>query len=140
MKPPKTLDWGHGIYFGRAKMRNGKKYLEFLNSWGDEWGDEGWGRLGEDYFGTVNYKNVLFNIWTLIDKLKDMKKLYRDTKTDKQYIEGDDKVKRWLFNPVVLEAFDAMGVIDKNNAIKVDGISGIIGKPFVIADDEVKNI
>ena len=32
-----------------------------------------------------------------------------------------------------------MGVIEKENPIKVDGISGIIGKPFVIADDVIKN-
>ncbi len=57
-QPPKTPDWGHWIYAGRAKMINGKKYIGVLNSWGDTVGDKGWQWLSEDYFTTkVFYPN-----------------------------------------------------------------------------------
>lgn len=59
-------------------------------------------------------------------------KLYLDTKTNKQYIEGNDKVKRHLINTIVLEAFHYMGAIDKNTPLKVDGIDGIIGRPIAL--------
>ena len=90
-------------------------------------------RLALDYYMPYLMKIVL------IIKKKTMK-LYLDTGTGKQYIEGSDKVKRWLFNPIVLETFDAMGIIDKNNPERVDGITGIIGKPIAIIDDEIRNI
>jgi len=60
-QPPKTKEWGHFVYAGRAKMINGKKYIGIINSWGDDTGDNGWQWLGEDYFnsGHVRYG------WTL---------------------------------------------------------------------------
>ena len=85
VKPPEHLDWGHALYFGKAKTINGKKYLGFCNSWGTKWGDKGWGWLGQDYFGTVNYQNVLFNLWTLIDNINNNKIMLKVLKTiDKQ--------------------------------------------------------
>lgn len=48
-KPPTNPEWGHFVYFGRAKMINGKKYLGFKNSWGPTVGDKGWQYISEDY-------------------------------------------------------------------------------------------
>lgn len=73
-------------------------------------------------------------------KKETMKKLYLDTATSKQYIEGDDGVKRWIFNETALEAFHSMGIVDKNNPISVLAITGIVGKPIAIIDDDIKNI
>ena len=48
-KPPTAPEWGHFIYFGRAKMINGLKYIGFKNSWGPTVGEAGWQWIGEDY-------------------------------------------------------------------------------------------
>ncbi len=55
-KPDNTSDiWRHWVYAGKAKMINGKKYIGFLNSWGEGVGEHGWQWISEDYFvGTFN--------------------------------------------------------------------------------------
>lgn len=53
--------WGHWIFFVGAMLINGKKYLKFINSWSEDWGDMGFGYIGEDYLPWM------FNSITLID-------------------------------------------------------------------------
>lgn len=53
--------WGHWLFFVGAMKINGKKYLKFINSWSDQWGDAGFGYVGEDYLP------YMFNSITLID-------------------------------------------------------------------------
>lgn len=48
--PPTTVQWNHWVYAGKAKIINGKKYIGFLNSWGNSVGEKGWQWIGEDYF------------------------------------------------------------------------------------------
>lgn len=86
------------------------------------------------FFGYFNH-NPYF-----ISNKNDMLKLYLDTKTNKQYIEGIDNVKHWIFNLTILETFHSMGIVNKNTPISVNGISGIIGKPIAIIDDIIQNI
>jgi len=61
VKPPKTVEWGHAVYFTGAKLINGKKYIKFINSWSDKWGDNGFGYFAEDYLSNM------FSLWTLVD-------------------------------------------------------------------------
>lgn len=49
-KPPTYRQWGHFMYFGKARLRNGKKELGGLQSWGLDAGDKGWQWFGEDWF------------------------------------------------------------------------------------------
>lgn len=56
-------DWGHAIYCCGWKVINGVEYLEFVNSWGEEWGDNGFGYLPKSYIE----KGLVFNPITLID-------------------------------------------------------------------------
>ena len=42
-------EWAHFMYFGKAKMVNGKKMLGAINSWGPNVGDEGWQWFGEEW-------------------------------------------------------------------------------------------
>jgi hypothetical protein len=51
-KPPVHREWGHFVYCGKAKLINGKKYIGFLNSWGENCGNKGWQWFGEDYFNS----------------------------------------------------------------------------------------
>ena len=141
VKPPKTIKWGHGIYFGRARLINGKKYLGFLNSWSKNWGNDGWGWLDEDYFGTVKYKNILFNLWALLDikqtNKNNMLKIIGDKKTKQQYLLGKDNVLRWIFNTTLLEQIHSAGIADKNKVEWKDDLSRyIMGKPIAIIDDD----
>jgi peptidoglycan hydrolase-like protein with peptidoglycan-binding domain len=62
--PPEKLDntcWNHWLYFGKAKLINGKKYLGFLNSWGTSVGQNGWQWISEDYFNIG-----IFACWTMM--------------------------------------------------------------------------
>lgn len=47
-------EWGHAVPVVGARVRNGKKCLQFLNSWGTGWGENGYGYLNEDWFTTPN--------------------------------------------------------------------------------------
>ena len=61
--PPTSSDvWAHWVYAGKAKLINGKKYIGFLNSWGNEIGEKGWQYIGEEYF---NAKWGFFENWTM---------------------------------------------------------------------------
>lgn len=59
-KPPTKTEWRHWVYAGKAKKINGKKYIGFINSWGQDTGEDGWQYIGEEYI--LN----LFNVWTMI--------------------------------------------------------------------------
>jgi len=77
-KPPDQPNalWGHALYAGKVGIRDGKKYIGQLNSWGRACGENGWQCLGADYTdgemyldGTKTSKSgFLFNPWTLVDK------------------------------------------------------------------------
>lgn len=64
IKPPVSVEWGHAVYAKGWKFINGKEYLIIQNSWGKDWGDNGIGYIGRDYF--QNLDNVL-NPWTILD-------------------------------------------------------------------------
>jgi hypothetical protein len=63
--PPISVDnscWNHWVYVGKAKMINGKKYIGFLNSWGESTGEKGWQWITEDYV-----KNpFIWSTWTMV--------------------------------------------------------------------------
>ena len=85
--PPESVDdvkWAHAIYAGKAKMKNGKKYIGILNSWGNV-GDKGWQWLGEDYIN----KTFAFTGWTWSPDIKEIKdlELYADVEA---YIEANN--------------------------------------------------
>ena len=60
---PSQCNWGHGIFCTGWKVINGTEYLEFLNSWGVEWGENGYGYLPKSYIE----KGYVFNPITLVD-------------------------------------------------------------------------
>jgi hypothetical protein len=70
--PPKTQDFGHCTYFGKAKLINGVKRIALKNSGGDRIGENGWQWMGADYFG------YLKNIWTLRDLITNQENMIVD--------------------------------------------------------------
>lgn len=56
-------DWGHGVYCTGWKIINGVEHLEFINSWGEEWGENGYGYMPKAYIE----KGLVFDPITLID-------------------------------------------------------------------------
>ena len=59
--------WRHWVYVGGAFLKNGKKTLCILNSWGKNFGDDGWQFINEDYLlGRTKSGPNLFGAWTLV--------------------------------------------------------------------------
>ncbi len=56
-------DWGHCIFLIGWKIIEGKEYLEFCNSWGENWGDGGFGYMPKEYVEA----GLTFNPITLAD-------------------------------------------------------------------------
>jgi len=56
--------WAHAIYCTGVVKIDGKEYIEFVNSWGDKWGDNGFGYLPKEYVE----KGFIFNCWTIVDR------------------------------------------------------------------------
>lgn len=56
--------WGHFVFLtGFNIMINGHEYIEFVNSWGTAWGDNGFGYLPVEYFT----QGFGFNEWVVIE-------------------------------------------------------------------------
>lgn len=114
IRPPKQGEtgWQHAVYLGKARIRNGKKMIGLLNSWGEEAGEKGWQWFSEDYLPQM------FDLWTLMDNINqpnlNIMRLVGDKKTGKQFAVGSDKVAHWIFNVAALEQYHAAGIIDKN--------------------------
>lgn len=71
-KPPKKTDsdsWNHWVYLGKAKLIKGKKYLGFLNSWGNSVGDKGWQWISEEYF-KANFPKItgIWAVYTIVPR------------------------------------------------------------------------
>lgn len=73
-KIPKKHEWQHGVYAGKARIINGKKFIGFFNSYGKLCGKNGWQWIGEDYFNITFAYDAVFNCITLINKEIDEKK------------------------------------------------------------------
>jgi hypothetical protein len=66
-QPPEKDEWHHWLYAGKAIMRDGKKYIGVLNSWGDTIGQNGWQWISEDYFtAKVDGYPSIWNTWTIV--------------------------------------------------------------------------
>ncbi len=72
-KPPKSNynTWNHWVYVVGAQLIDGKKYLKFINSWGDDVGVDGFQYIGVEHVAWI------WSCWTLV---KDFP-LFKFTKT-----------------------------------------------------------
>jgi len=140
--PPSISDkiWGHAIYLVGYGIKEGKKYIKFINSWSEAWGDKGYGYLCEDYFTNGN----IFALWTLVDlpneDTNDMLSIIGDKSSGKQYVEGKDSKLHWIFNEIVLESFHEAGIVDKDVVQWKDNIQGHeISEPWAVVKSKTIN-
>jgi len=110
IKPPVSQNkWGHAVFFKAFGQDENGKYFDFINSWGEQWGREGVGRLYVDIYGIEN----MFSFWTITDqanikenimietiKLKDKPEIYAKSQTTNElyWIGGWDSYKVLLAN------------------------------------------
>jgi hypothetical protein len=112
--------WGHAIFGLGYRMRNGKKAIKFLNSWGAGWGEDGCGWLNEDYFASQR----VFPAWVLVDKSN-------ESSLDTMKWVIDNQKNQWLFTdkPVKL----AVSIPDEA-ALKELQANGLSGEPEPVAN------
>nr|MBC8307409.1 C1 family peptidase [Pelagibacterales bacterium] len=114
--PPKKRDWGHAIFLVGYGIKEGRKYIKFINSWSKDWGNAGYGYLTEDYFESGN----VFSLWTLVDLPNPldeefMYKRYIDSE-QVQFIVKDNDL-REIPDPSTLQLFMEMGWISPEEPI-----------------------
>ncbi|HSV94557.1 MAG TPA: hypothetical protein VLH94_01065, partial [Spirochaetia bacterium] len=94
-KPEPSLvgSWNHWVYAGKALTIGGKKYIGFINSWGESTGEKGWQYIGEDYIKN----DWVWSVWTMVYNFP----LFKFTKT----------LKFGMINSEVKELQKRLGVI-----------------------------
>lgn len=123
IKPTNSPKWAHCVYLVGACMRNGKKAIKFINSWGKDWGDNGYGYFYADSLGNM------FDIWTLVDKVnkpnQETMKIIGDASNQKDlYALGKDGKIRLIFNLEARDEYHDAGMIDKMAEFEWKDISG----------------
>ena len=109
---------GHCVYAEGFGEKDGKKFIHFINSYGEGSDWYLWeGKTDYKYYNANKYK--LYDITFLLDLPNppskiNMLKIIGDTRDKKQYIVGADKKLRHIFNSVILDDMNNAGVIDKN--------------------------
>lgn len=83
-----TTNWGHFVFLVGWVYRNGKLFFKFKNSWGKDWGDNGFGYLPVEYltqgFGqsewivTLLPKGQYTNMMKMITILKNLIQLIKE--------------------------------------------------------------
>lgn len=90
-------------------MRNGRKTIKFLNSWGSGWGENGSGWFGEEWFAPP--AQYIFNPWVLVDKPDTESMRYVIDEKKDQYLVFDDlKVAVGIADGQELEKLRAHGL------------------------------
>jgi hypothetical protein len=99
----------HCMYVSEYLIRNGKKTIKFINSYGN----------GSDIYYSEGDVYPLYDITFLVDmpNQTNMKQIILDTTTNKQYLVGDDGFYTWIYNEAVLEFLDSAGIVDKTIVI-----------------------
>lgn len=117
--------WNHAVYFGKFRIKNGKKEIACLNSWGDSIGEGGWQWLGEEWF--ANNGRWLFNPWVLINTnnknmVNETAKILKDKNSSAVGIWlpaiSEDVLKSYCLNMGKVLPLTADGKIDWDKAIE----------------------
>lgn len=83
-EPKKTVigAWRHWLYAGKFRMKDGRRQIGVLNSWGSLVGEQGWQWLDEGFFPTW-----CFEAWTLVYNLVKKHTFYIPMKYGDENIE-----------------------------------------------------
>ena len=113
--------WNHWIYCGKVKIENGIRYIGFLNSWGEDVGENGWQWLTEDY---IKYPYV-WSAWTLVYNFPK----FIFTKTLKLGMTNDDVKELQKKLGIMQTGF--FWILTKNAVIKYQKSKGLIADGIV---------
>lgn len=109
--PPVNTDpnliWGHGVYLCGWDIIAGIEMIKFLNSWGEGWGDNGYGYIHPSYWTNFD----AFSVWTAVDLPNIIKeKIKQNVMMDEELLsllyrgifkrEPDEGAKGYLGQPV----------------------------------------
>lgn len=83
------LNWGHFVFLTGWVVRNGSRFFEFVNSWGGEWGDKGFGYLPEQYL-LAGYG---YNEWIVIENALPDNSFHHQFNVNLTYGQTSDEVK-----------------------------------------------
>jgi len=96
VEPPKVGEkqWAHAIYLlPKFGIKDGKKYIKFINSWSEAWGEKGYGYLSEDYFKSGS----IFNLRTLIDRpnIQTMNRVIKLQNQKDQWVVNEERKEKY---------------------------------------------
>lgn len=111
VRPPKEGEgtFGHAVLLVGWKKIEGQDYIICVNSWGNQWGQNGLGLIHPSYWG-----DNAFALWTLIDKPNEIEMKFKTIKqkNDKEiYIIGIDNKKRRIGHYSLYEDLLIAGII-----------------------------
>lgn len=122
---PQGETWGHALYFGKFRIRDGKKEIGCLNSWGNI-GENGWQWLGEEWFAENG--RYLFSPWVLIytnninNMTNDSAKILKDKNSSAVGIWlpaiSEDVLKSYCLNMGITVPYKESGEIDWEKLIQ----------------------
>jgi len=122
IQKPVNPEWGHAVYCTGFKIINGKKYIKFINSWSAQWGENGYGYIGEEWFGS----SYLFNAYTLVDIPQNWKQITQMLKL----IKLADKAEQYI---VVENTRYAIPDLE-TKALFRDKLKIILDEPQIVSD------
>ena len=119
---------GHCVYAEGYGKKDGKRFIHFINSYGD----------GSDWYlweGDTDYKYYnankyeLYDITFLLDMPNPPSKIFMlkiigDKRDKKQYVVGEDGKLRHIFNPIILDDLHEAGVIVKGQIEWKENLDG----------------
>ena len=104
--PPINYVWGHAILLVGWRKVDGVEMLKFINSWGTNWGEGGFGFLHPSY---LSQAGNMFNLWTLVDmpnylKPQFMFKLIKKSQDAKEVFAVTEGKRYWILDAITFEA------------------------------------
>lgn len=135
--PISTKDrWCHWVFAYKAYMKNGKKTIRFINSWGDTIGDKGHQEVNENYFTSVYGIYMAWSITpksVIIPKYKFSKPMvYGEKSKDVTYLqkrlaeEGYNQPITGYYGDIT--AKNVLNYQIKNHVAPMDELSRLAGK------------
>ena len=132
VRPPQAgeAQYGHAVFFYGWE---GDEIL-FVNSWGENWGYQGKGKVDPLYWSNTGWS---FSLWTLTDKPNKDMKFVKSLNSDKKLWVILDGKRYWITNPHSLDTIGVRAEVDfvEENIVQYPYGSQIA---FLNADDPLK--
>lgn len=114
-------DWGHAVYVCGYEVRGGKKYLKFKNSWGSQWGTDGYGYFPEEFVSSGNLYDAY--VYALVEDL-DPASIFKLVRVDggKEVWLIRDGKKTHVYNAAALTIISSFANVQPISQAELDAI------------------